>query len=51
MNKKFSSQQNVIPLIKQTTQMKTVKIFQVNYPDITGNFRLLQETASTATSG
>jgi hypothetical protein len=50
MNKKFSSQQNVIPLIKQTTQMKTVKIFQVNYPDITGNFRL-QETASTATSG
>jgi hypothetical protein len=27
------------------------KIFQVRDPDITGNFRVVQDTASTATSG
>jgi hypothetical protein len=27
------------------------KIFKVSDPDITGNFRLVQDTTSTATSG
>jgi hypothetical protein len=39
-----------IALAERNTQMQTEKIFKVRDPDITGNFRLVQDTASTATS-